>query len=66
MQYVAMFLVLSTSQEVSLLESSAKQQTMRKATSVPNIANQQGTAVSSYFNGNDSYRQETTKDSHFL
>ncbi|CAF4119788.1 unnamed protein product, partial [Rotaria sp. Silwood2] len=29
-------------QEVSLTESSAKQQTIRKATSVPNIANQQG------------------------
>ncbi|CAF1236539.1 unnamed protein product [Adineta ricciae] len=29
-------------QEVSLAESSAKQQTIRKATSVPNIANQQG------------------------
>jgi len=28
-------------QEVSLLENSSKQQTMRKATSVPNIANQQ-------------------------
>ncbi|CAF1281060.1 unnamed protein product [Rotaria sordida] len=29
-------------QEISLAESSAKQQTIRKATSVPNIANQQG------------------------
>ncbi|UJR37400.1 hypothetical protein I4U23_030105 [Adineta vaga] len=32
-------------QEVSLAESSAKQQTIRKATSVPNIANQLGNTV---------------------
>jgi len=32
-------------QEVSLVENSSKQQTIRKATSVPNIANQPGMNV---------------------
>jgi hypothetical protein len=38
-------ILFSIYQEVSLSENSAKQQTMRKATSVPNIANQQGNTV---------------------